>query len=68
MVGFSRAIDSETMAIGNPLHDMDRMGTLTIGQRKASDMWRNFEKNESNRTKDTDILCYQNIYKQIPWN
>ena len=44
LVGFSRATDSEMMAIGNPLHELDRLSILKIGQGKSSDMRREFEK------------------------
>ena len=37
LVVFFRATDSEMMAIGNPLHEIDRMSILKIGQGNASD-------------------------------
>ena len=43
LVGFSRATNSEMMAIGNPLHELDCMSILEIGQGNAADMHKEFE-------------------------
>ena len=40
LVVFLRATDSEMIAIGNPLHMINRMSILKIGQRNDSDMRR----------------------------
>ena len=40
LVGFSRATKHEMMAIGNPLHNIDRMSLSKLGQGKACDQRR----------------------------
>ena len=64
LVDFSRATDSEMMAIGNPLHELDRMGILKIGQGKASDMRRDFE-NKMKVTAEKSQIYHNNKIKQI---
>ena len=43
LVGFSRAMNSEMMTIGNPLHKIDRIDILKIVQGKVCDIRRVFE-------------------------
>ena len=43
LVGSSRAIYSEMMTIGNPLHKIDRIDILKIVQGKVCDIRRVFE-------------------------
>ena len=64
MVDFSRATDSEMMAISNILHELDRMGILKNGQGKASNMRRDF-KNKMNITAEKSQIYYINKIKQI---
>ena len=59
LVGFSRATDSEMMAISKPLHEIDMSGILTIGQGKASNMRRSF-KNKMKVTAQRTHIYYTN--------
>ena len=60
LAGFSRAIYFEIMAIGNPLHEIDRMIILKFGQGKDCDTQRNFEQNKSNSRNNIDTLYLKN--------
>ena len=59
LVGFSRATDSEMMAIGNPLHEIDCMSILKIGQGNATDMRKEFE-NRLKAEAERSQLVYMN--------
>ena len=65
-VDFSRATDSEMMAIGNPLHQLDQMGILKIGQGKASDMRREFEKIMKTQAEKSQIYYINKIIQLDP--
>ena len=64
LVIFPRATNSEMMAIGNSLHELDRIRILKIGQGKASNMCRDFE-NKMKVTADKSQIYYINNIKQI---
>ena len=50
------------MPISNPLHELDRMGILKIGQGKASDIRRDFE-NKIKVTAEKSQIYYINNTK-----
>ena len=64
LVDFSRATDSEMMATGDPLHELDRIGILKIGQGKDSDMRRDFD-NKIKVTAEKSQGYYINKIKKI---
>ena len=49
------------MAIGNPLHELDRISILKIGQGNAADMRRQFENRLKAEAERSQLVCMNKI-------
>ena len=56
LVAFSRATYSQMVAIGDPLHEIDRLGIMTSGQGKIVDMRKKFEKKVTEQRTKIDYI------------